>query len=96
MQIITWLVAAMFAWAPARDTERPRYTEIASDLAAVTFDESEVPLFAGASGRSQTALLLASVAAHHLPEGRRGRACARRLRELVVLHAVACRSWQNG
>lgn len=64
MQIITWLVAAMFAWAPARDTERARYTEIASDLAAVTFDESEVPLFAGASGRSQTALLLASVAAH--------------------------------
>lgn len=64
MQIITWLVAAMFAWAPARESERARYTEIASDLAAVTFDEEEAPLFGGASGRAETALLLASIAAH--------------------------------
>lgn len=64
MQIITWLVAAMFAFAPARESERARYTEIASDLAAVTFDESEAPLFAGESGRAQTAIVLASIAAH--------------------------------
>jgi hypothetical protein len=64
MHIITWLVAAMFAWAPARESERARYTEIASDLAAVTFDEEETPLFAGESGRAETALLLASIAAH--------------------------------
>jgi hypothetical protein len=64
MQIITWLVAAMFAWAPARESERARYTEIATDLAAVTFDEAEAPLFSGESGRAETALLLASIAAH--------------------------------
>jgi hypothetical protein len=64
MQIITWLVAAMFAFAPARESERDRYTEIANDLVAVTYDEDEAPLFAGESGRAQTALLLASIAAH--------------------------------
>ena len=64
MQIITWLVAAMFAFAPARESERPRYTEIASDLAAVAFDEAEAPLFTGESGRAQTAIVLASIAAH--------------------------------
>ena len=64
MQIITWLVAAMFAWTPAKETDRARYTEIASDLAAVVYDPEEKPLFPGEDGRAKTALLLASIAAH--------------------------------
>jgi hypothetical protein len=64
MQIITWLVAAMFAWTPAREADRARYTEIASDLAAVVYDPAEQPLFPGSDGRARTALLLASIAAH--------------------------------
>jgi hypothetical protein len=64
MQIITWLVAAMFAWTPAKESDRARYTEIASDIAAVAFDPAEEPLFSGADGRARTALVLASIAAH--------------------------------
>ena len=61
MQIIPWLVAAMFAWAPARQSERARYTEIASDLVTVVYDSDESPLFAGDGGRARTALVLASI-----------------------------------
>jgi hypothetical protein len=64
MQIIPWLVAAMFAWAPGREADRARYTEIASDLAAVVYDPEEQPLFSGDDGRAKTALVLASIAAH--------------------------------
>jgi hypothetical protein len=64
MQIISWLVAAMLSWTPAHEAERTRYTEIASDLAAVVFDPAEEPLYAGDDGRARTALLLASIAAH--------------------------------
>jgi hypothetical protein len=64
MQIINWLVAAMFAWTPAHEVDRARYTEIASDLAAVVYDPDEQPLFSGDDGRAKTALLLASIAAH--------------------------------
>jgi hypothetical protein len=64
MQIIHWLVAAMFAWTPAREVDRARYTEIASDLATVVYDPSEAPLFPGEDGRAKTAALLASIAAH--------------------------------
>ena len=64
MQIISWLVAAMFAWTPAKEVDRARYTEIASDLAAVVYDPAEQPLYSGADGRARTALLLASIAAH--------------------------------
>jgi hypothetical protein len=64
MQIITWLVAAMFAWTPAREPDRARYTEIARDLAAVVYDPAEAPLYDGDDGRAKTALLLASIAAH--------------------------------
>jgi hypothetical protein len=64
MQIITWLVAAMFAWAPARESERARYTEIASDLVTVVYDPEEPALFAGDGARAETALVLASIAAH--------------------------------
>lgn len=64
MQIITWLVAAMFAWTPAKEVDRARYTEIASDIVSVVYDPEEQPLFSGADGRARTALLLASIAAH--------------------------------
>jgi hypothetical protein len=64
MQIINWLVAAMFAWTPAKEPDRARYTEIASDLAAVVYDPAEAPLFSGPDGRAKTAALLASIAAH--------------------------------
>jgi hypothetical protein len=64
MQIVTWLVAAMFAWTPAREADRARYTEIASDLASVVYDPAEEPLFSGDDGRARTAALLASIAAH--------------------------------
>jgi hypothetical protein len=67
MQVIAWLVAAMFAWAPplgSRETERARYTEIATDLVAVVYDPTEQPLFYGDDGRAKTALVLASIAAH--------------------------------
>jgi len=64
MQIITWVVAAMFAWTPAREVDRARYTEIASDIASVVYDPAEEPLYAGPDGRARTAALLASIAAH--------------------------------
>jgi hypothetical protein len=64
MQIITWLVAAMFAWTPAKEVDRARYTEIANDIASVAYDPAEAPLFSGDDGRARTALLLASIAAH--------------------------------
>jgi hypothetical protein len=54
----------MFAWTPARETDRARYTEIASDLASVVYDPAEEPLYSGEGGRARTALLLASIAAH--------------------------------
>jgi hypothetical protein len=44
MQIVTWLVAAMFAWTPAKEADRARYTEIANDIAAVVYDPQEQPL----------------------------------------------------
>jgi hypothetical protein len=64
MQIVAWLVAAMFTWAPAREADTARYTEIASDLAEVVYDPAEPPLFPGPDGRAKTAALLASIAAH--------------------------------
>jgi hypothetical protein len=64
MLIINWLVAAMFAWTPAHEADRARFTEIASDLVAVVYDPAEQPLFPGEDGRAKTALLLASIAAH--------------------------------
>src|ERR1700722_8559120 len=64
MQIITWLVVAMFASAPAKESGPARFTGIASDLAAVVYDPDEKPLYPGEDGRAKTALLLASIAAH--------------------------------
>lgn len=41
-----------------------RYDSIATDIAAVLSDETEVPLFQGPAGREATALLLATIAWH--------------------------------
>jgi hypothetical protein len=43
---------------------RARYESIARDVASVAFDESESPLFEGEDGRTQTALLILSVASY--------------------------------
>ncbi|HXX69844.1 MAG TPA: hypothetical protein VEK07_21870 [Polyangiaceae bacterium] len=68
--LVTYLVAAMVAWVPPYAhawTEpeadvRARYESIAHDLASVVLDESESPLFTGRDARTQTALLMLSVA----------------------------------
>jgi hypothetical protein len=59
----------MVTWSPPENHHREgakaalaRYEAIAQDLAAVVLDEHEAPLFEGATGRAQTALLLAAVA----------------------------------
>jgi hypothetical protein len=67
---VSYLVAAMLAWvpvyahAPIESSEHAleRYQDIARDLASVVLDESESPLFNGSGGRSETALLMLSVA----------------------------------
>ncbi|MDP9149657.1 MAG: hypothetical protein M3O36_06925 [Myxococcota bacterium] len=70
--LVTYLVAAMLAWVPAR-VHAPReptgdvlvrYESIATDVASVAFDENEEPLFAGPAGRSETALLMLSIASY--------------------------------
>jgi hypothetical protein len=68
--LVTYLVAAMTAWVPARAHARAespedtmtRYESIAHDAAAVALDPSEEPLFAGPDGRTQTALFMLSIA----------------------------------
>ena len=68
--LVAYLVTAMLAWVPAyahvplESSEHvvERYQDIARDLASVALDESESPLFDGADGRAETALLMASVA----------------------------------
>jgi hypothetical protein len=68
--LVTYLVAAMVAWVPQyahSPSESPadvqaRYESIARDLASVVVDPSETPLFAGRDARTQTALLMLSVA----------------------------------
>src|SRR5262249_12252982 len=64
-----YIVTAMVAWMPlkshyreAEPEARSRYEAIAHDIAKVALDDNEVPLFAGEDGRTQTALLLASIA----------------------------------
>src|SRR5262249_4293140 len=64
-----YILSAMIAWMPlkvhhreAEDEARARYQAIAQDIAAVALDENEPPLFAGEDGRTQTALLVASIA----------------------------------
>jgi hypothetical protein len=66
--LVTYLVAAMTAWVPAKaQPESPeetmtRYEGIAHDVAAVAFDEGEEPLFPGRDARVQTALFMLSIA----------------------------------
>jgi hypothetical protein len=64
-----YIFSAMVTWTPLkvhfRESEnevRARYEGIARDIATVALDESEPPLFAGEDGRTQTALLIASIA----------------------------------
>lgn len=63
-----WLLAAMIAWNPPaqhREGEQAattRYDSIAHDIASVSLEPDEAPLFDGPVGRAQTALLIASVA----------------------------------
>jgi hypothetical protein len=68
--LVSYLVAAMLAWVPAYShapSESPqhvveRYESIVRDLATVVLDDNESPLFTGADGRTETALLMLSVA----------------------------------
>ncbi|MDP9036473.1 MAG: hypothetical protein M3O50_16855 [Myxococcota bacterium] len=70
--LVKYLVAAMLAWVPARvhaprepiDEVLTRYESIAADVASVALDEKEAPLFAGPAGRSETALLMLSIASY--------------------------------
>jgi len=71
--LVSYLVVAMVAWCPLKDhrytkvtdgqTEQ-RYTSLATNIAVVALDEREDPLFSGATGRAQTALLMAAVASY--------------------------------
>jgi len=68
--LVTYLVTAMLSWVPlhahapveSADDARGRYESIARDVAAVVLDGGEEPLFGGSSGRSETAILMLSVA----------------------------------
>ncbi len=66
--LVSYLVAAMTAWVPlhahaeTKDDTRARYEAIAQDAVMVAFDEAEAPLFPGPTGRTETALLMLSVA----------------------------------
>jgi hypothetical protein len=68
VDIVSYLVVAMTAWVPLRvqpelkEEAMARYESIARSAADVAEDEAEEPLFAGPGGRTQTALLLLSVA----------------------------------
>ena len=99
--LITYLLSAMFAWAPPADHDYyadrqdtvERYESIAKDIADVALDPNEPPLFGGPQGRAQTALYVTSIAFYEsggLPARRRRwsrQALARRRRALVVSHA---------
>lgn len=76
--LITYLLTAMLAWSPlenhryllthmASNADRDSYTEaryesIAKDLADVV--DSEPPVFSGATGKAETALVLLSIASY--------------------------------
>jgi hypothetical protein len=67
--LASYLLSAMVAWMPPKVHHREgeaaalqRYEAIANDIAKVALDETEQPLFAGEDGRTQTALLVASIA----------------------------------
>ncbi len=69
--LAAYLLTAMISWMPTKVHHREgdaaalaRYEAIATDIAKVALDENEVPLFAGEDGRTQTALLVASIASY--------------------------------
>ena len=70
--LVSYLVAAMVSWVPVRShapLESPertveRYEGIARDVAAVALDDHEASLFDGPAGRTETALLMLSVASY--------------------------------
>jgi hypothetical protein len=70
--LVAYLVAAMIGWVPLHvhaptesvDEVHARYESIARDVVTVAFDEAEAPLFSGPEGRTQTALLMLSVASY--------------------------------
>lgn len=69
--LAAYLLSAMISWMPTKVHHREgeaaalaRYEAIATDIAKVALDENEVPLFAGEDGRTQTALLVASIASY--------------------------------
>lgn len=77
--LATYILGAMLAWVPAekqfvrengklvpedKTQVMARYNSIAEDISFIAQDVDELPLFAGATGREKTALLLASVSSY--------------------------------
>jgi hypothetical protein len=69
--LVSYLVSAMLAWVPlyaqtseSKDDALSRYESIAQDAATVALDDQEAPLFGGPNGRTQTALLMLSIASY--------------------------------
>jgi hypothetical protein len=70
--LVAYLVAAMIGWVPLHahtpsetlDDVHARYESIARDAVSVAFDEAEAPVFSGPEGRTQTALLMLSIASY--------------------------------
>jgi hypothetical protein len=70
--LVGYLVAAMIGWVPLHahtpsesvDDVQARYESIARDVVSVAFDEAESPVFSGPEGRTQTALLMLSIASY--------------------------------
>ena len=66
--LVQYLVATMVAWNPPANHREgsakalARYQDIASDIADVSLDGAEAPVFDGTDGRVKTALLLTSIA----------------------------------
>ena len=68
--LVTYLVTAMLSWVPlhahapfeSEADAQERYESIARDAAAVAMDGGEEPLFGGTNGRSETAILMLSIA----------------------------------
>lgn len=69
--LVSWLHPLMLGEVPADAdlAEAPsarsaRYTSIAADVLAVSYDDAEVPLFEGEAGRAKTALVLLGLTRH--------------------------------
>lgn len=69
MKLVTYLVAAMLFWSPAKEhapappaETEARYTAIATDIATVVLDENEQTLFPGDMEKAETGLQVAGMA----------------------------------